>query len=375
MAEKLLCEEGGCVNSAKGKAQECLNMELEASKAGHFDTALGKLQEGRDLLKEGGLELWLQLSNGLAETYCQAARWQDCVSLCKLTLTSWDHSPHHFELLQTLFYLTQACYMLDLEDQGYAAVEEWSGKLVADTARSKCVLLCTQANKLKCQNKERSAAWLYEKALQWDSSPSYVTICSRLYLASVYSSLDKYEKAEEAFLTTLDLFSVHFPKSYAFALCHNQLAALYKKVKRLQDAEKQYLLAKEFYIAHFPHTEGHTNCLRGLGEVYEKMKRLGDAEEQFLEADQLCSAYLPQSRTHLECLTDLGGLYVRMDRKKEAVAQYLLTLQLYSVYFPQNESYVWCSLHLGLIYDSLDKSGKAIKQFKLAIQLCSTNFP
>ena len=44
------------------------------------------------------------------------------------------------------------------------------------------MLLCTQANKLRCQSKNEAAEQLYEEALQADSSPSYISICRR-YLA------------------------------------------------------------------------------------------------------------------------------------------------------------------------------------------------
>ncbi|MBV5279778.1 MAG: hypothetical protein J0651_00405, partial [Actinobacteria bacterium] len=172
-----------CASPAEREALDCLKEGLESGREGRFDEALGKLQRGWELLKDGDdLDLFLQLSTGLAETYCQAARLQDCVSLCQLTLTTWGRSPHHFQLLRTLFYLTQALYWLELYDQGYAVVEEWSAKLVADNAPSKCVLLCTQANKLRIQNKSEEAEELLEGALQ-GSSTSYITICSRRYLA------------------------------------------------------------------------------------------------------------------------------------------------------------------------------------------------
>ena len=320
MAEKLLCEEGGCVNYAKGKAQECLNMGLEASKAGHFNAALEKLQEGRDLLKNGDhLELWLQLSNRLAETYCQTASWQDCVSLCQLTLTTWGHSPHHFQLLCALFHLTCAYYWLDLKDQGYAAVEEWSGKLVADSAPSKCVLLYTKANKLMLQDRYEAAEKLLEEALQWDFSLSYITICSRLHLADVYRHLEKYETAEEAYLSALALFSAHFPKAYILALCYSHLASLYKNMKKLQDAEKHCELAKELFSVYFPHTEGYADCLGDLGEVYEAMNRLDAAEVLLVQASQLCSVSFPHSETHAYCLLRFGVLYKCMGREEEAV--------------------------------------------------------
>jgi len=93
MTEKLFGEEEDSANTTEDKAQECLKIGREASKVGHFDAALGKLHEGRNLLKNGDhLELWLHLSNGLAETYYQAVCLQNCAD---------SHSPLGITVLTT----------------------------------------------------------------------------------------------------------------------------------------------------------------------------------------------------------------------------------------------------------------------------------
>ena len=151
------------------EARDCLRTGLRTGRAGYFDGALEKLQRGWELLEDvDDVELHLQLSLGMAETYCQAALWQDCVSLCQYILTTWGHSPHSFQLLQTLFYLTLALYSLHQFDQGYAAIEEWSGKLHAQDTCSKCAQLCIQANQLRFKDKKEEAEQLYEATLQLD---------------------------------------------------------------------------------------------------------------------------------------------------------------------------------------------------------------
>ena len=121
MAERLLCDEK-CADIRE--AQDCLKSGLESGQAGDFIQALEELQRGRELLRGAkSLRLYLQLSNGLAELYCQATLFQACVLLCEQTLTVWGHSPHHFELLQTLFYLSHAHYWLNQDDQG---TQQWT---------------------------------------------------------------------------------------------------------------------------------------------------------------------------------------------------------------------------------------------------------
>mgnify|MGYP003380668920 CR=1 FL=1 len=120
MGDNLPCEESDCANSTEREAQECLRAGLKAGRAGNFEAGLRQLQRGKDLAQS--VELFLQPSSGLAEMYSQAARWQDCVSLCQEVLSAWGHSSHHFELLQTLFYLCHAHIGLEQTDRGLSLI-------------------------------------------------------------------------------------------------------------------------------------------------------------------------------------------------------------------------------------------------------------
>jgi tetratricopeptide (TPR) repeat protein len=376
MAENRLCGKVGSVSFSEREAWECLEIGLKAGRAGEFDRALRKLQQGRESLGEvDDLRLYLQLCNGMAETYSQAARWQESVSLCQDTLARWGDSPYHFELLQTLFYVTYAHYWLDQIDQGFAVLEEWSGKLSAETSRSQCVLLCTQANKLKLQGENEEAEQLFEKALQLDQTPSYIVTCSRRHLADVCAKLGKTQKAELAYLQACEQFTAYFPKAYAFSCCLRRIGYFYKDKQRFQEAKKQYQLAKQSYLARFPITEGYAACLEDLGDLYEKMNRPHDAEQQFLKAIQLCSVHFPRSQTYADCVHSLGIFYSHMNRTKDAEKQYILGIQLYSTYCPHDVSHAWCVHNLGNMYNSTEKPQKAIEQYECGIQLCSAHFP
>ena len=254
----------------------------------------------------------------MAETYCLAARWQDCVSLCQDILNTWSLSPHHFELLQTLFYLTHAYYWLHKKSQGYAATDEWTKQLTADTTHSQCVLLCTQGNKLRLQDKYEEAELLLDKAVQLGQLPSYILACGWRFLAEVSTSLGKPMKAEAAYLWSLEMFSTYYPKAYAFFFCLYELGWSYMESNRFSDAEKQFLQGKQLYSTHFPNSEGYIVCILGLGHLYKAMNRLGDAEQQLLQAFQLSFTPLQHSEVYADCLLEFGGFYFNCKNSSKA---------------------------------------------------------
>lgn len=77
----------------------------------------------------------------------------DSVHLCEETLNTWGDKPYYDELLRTLFYLTQAHYQLNRQDQGYAAAEKWAGILKDESPRCVSILLCIRTITSRQQGK------------------------------------------------------------------------------------------------------------------------------------------------------------------------------------------------------------------------------
>jgi tetratricopeptide (TPR) repeat protein len=320
--------------------------------AGDFCEAVEELQRGRNLLRgANSLKLCLQLSNGLAEIYCQAALFQACVLLCEHTLTVWGHSPHHFELLQTLFYLSHAHYWLNQDHQGNAAVDEWTEKLTAETVDSKCILLFTLANKHRRQGEYEVAQQLYEDALLVTCPPSYISASCRRYLADVYEFLGQITKAEAMYLCAAELLSVNWPKSYSALFCKYRLSTFYMDRHRLQDAEAQLLIAKQHSLHYFPYTEMHAECLGLLGKLYETMNRQEDAKELHLQAVRFCSDCFLHSDTYARCLDRLGDYYSRTEKKLFlAEQQYLRACLSLSTISDASQEWGWCLYDLRNMY-------------------------
>ena len=101
-------------------------------------------------------ELALQLSNSLIELYHQRELDDRVIEQGEWTLKTWRDSPHTFELLRVVFFLTDTYYHIHEEGQGFALVEEWTNK-VAVKDLSKYMLLLIKSLRKK-HKKEVSPA-------------------------------------------------------------------------------------------------------------------------------------------------------------------------------------------------------------------------
>lgn len=147
-------------------AEECLQTAQKAVKSGEFAKGLMELQRGTTLLADiDHSQLSIQLRICLAEIYSQTDCWESTAICCAEIYTNSAHTPHHFLLLQALFYFTKALHRLGLHRQGYVLEDKWGDKLTAATPRSRQVLLCIQAYSFEQQGQNEEAASLYEEAL------------------------------------------------------------------------------------------------------------------------------------------------------------------------------------------------------------------
>lgn len=167
-------------SSAEREAEECLRAGEAAQQVRNFDKALEELKRGIVLLHGiDNMQLNLQLNNCMAETYCVAERWQDTVPLCEKILKTWGNEPYHFELLRTLFYLTQAYYQHNQQNQGYAALKKWAEKLQAGSPRCLCIILCIWTITLRQEGKLSEAVERYDEVLKLQEPRSYIIFSSR----------------------------------------------------------------------------------------------------------------------------------------------------------------------------------------------------
>jgi len=156
-----------------------------------------KRSEAEAVLKRG-LEsssvpdMKMQLSNTLAETYYQAGRWTDTISLCEEVLRSWGSSQSGFELLRTLYFLINAHYYLGKISEGFTLVADWVDKQEPDTQKAQCLLHFIKADKCLMQGWNDQGVAYYEAGLQLAEthlSQSYHTACSRHMLGFLYKAV------------------------------------------------------------------------------------------------------------------------------------------------------------------------------------------
>lgn len=345
------------------QAEEHLKAGKAACQAGDFDRALRELQKSKDLLSEmKDSELYLRISSGIAEIYYQTGRWQETVSECKQILSIWNKSPFKIEFLRNLYYLTSAHCWLNQDNQGTAASQEWAQKLSDGNPHSQSILLCIEANKLRLQGRTEAAKQLYEQALGLDESPSYITICSRWYLAETLKSLCDVQKAENAYIGACELFSVHFPYSNGYAGCLFSAGCFYQSTKRLQMAEDHYLQATKRYSC-FPPTQSHAKCLSSLGHLYASTTRRDDAVQYYLQAISLYSTHFPRLLDYAMCLLSLGLLYTDTNRLNEGEAVYQQAIDLFSF---QSQGYADSLYGLGVICERSGRKKEATQRYETA---------
>lgn len=361
------------------KAIEYLIAANADRNAKNFERALKNLQEGRDLLKEtDDIDLCLKLNNSMAETYCMTERWEDALKLCQETLDTWGNTPHHCELLRTIFYLTQAHYQLKQDAQGYAVVEKWTAILKAESPRSQCILLCIQAITLRQQGEIEKAAGLYKTVTKLNQPFPYIIASSRCCMSGINQSVVNEQTAQPV--------KRYLNKLYCFPLCILIISVLigvklfgpteehannlvnkamrFHHMNMLKDAELVYLQAINVYSTNFPQSQGYAYCLQNLGSLYYAMKKNAEGEKRYMQAINIYSTHFPLSLNYAKCLNDMGIFYEEMGKHADSEKRYLQAIDILSIYFPQSESYAHCLFNLGLLYEKDKRKGDAVKQFE-----------
>ena len=254
---------------------------------GQYKAAARELQRAREALKQKERqhsELFLQLTNTLAETRFQVCKYSKCRSLCEEVLQSWGQHSHAFELWRALFFLTGSLCHLKQQKKALALVEEWSAKLPADSTPCQCV-----------------SFYIKGRVLHWEH---------------------KAEEAAKQFEAGLELGQQLFPQAYFTALCRMSLGSLHHlTLNQLQQAEEQYLLADSVYSVLCPLSCSACVCLSNLGDLYRSTQRYNSAEEKLQQACSCLQARYQNSLFFAHCLFKLGLLYSDTDHMPEAIAQ------------------------------------------------------
>ena len=348
------------------QAEGYLKAGQVASQVGNFDQSIEKLQRCIDLLGDmKDSKLHLRARSSLAETYYQAGRWADTVALCEEIVNSWNNIPYDFEFLRFLYFLSNSHYWLNHDNQGFALVNKWEGKITEENPPCKSLLLCIKANKLRLQGKSEDAKQLYEQALQLEESATYIVICCKGYFAEVQRSLGNLQEAEKAYLEASQLFSVHFPHSQGYAGCLLSMGNLYQSIKKPQSAEEEYMHAIKLY-SHFPPTQSHAKCLTSLGLLYSTNKQHESALQSYLQARSIHSSRFPKSLDYAMCLAALGSVYMDMSRTNEGEEAYQKAVDVYSANFPRSRGHADCLYDLGVLCEKKGRKGAAVQKYEAA---------
>ena len=265
-------------------ATGCLRTGLMHIQKGSYPEAITEFQKGKNRLHLRALnhsELWLQLSNSLAESYHQTEQFAKCETECEEILATYGKHVYAYELWRALFLLIDSLYHQKQDSKGEAVYEEWVGKLPKDTAASHCMSVYTQANLQSWKGKDREAVALYENGL---------------------------ERSREV-----------IPRSYITAWCYADLGDLYGDAQNAVLEEQQYVAAGEIYRDMCPFSISACNCLNNLGDLYIRTEKYALAEEKLLLAYPLLSSRYQDSRTSGLCQYNLGLVCRFTKRKQEAV--------------------------------------------------------
>ena len=266
--------------------KRCLSTGLQSIKTGEYAQALEQLEQGRSLLRQKDLqtsELWLQLSNSLAEALHQVGRYQEGVRVCEQVLATWGGHSHTFELWRAVFFLSECLYFHRQYNQGYAVVEKWTGKLKRDSPPCQCVWLCTQASMLYRKNLTNEAVSKLEAGLKLAQQlipNTYLTAYCRHYLGVLYSILSKPREEEEQFVKVLRVYAAVCPFSIFACVCLNRLGGTYYNTQRYSSAEEKLQQSYLILSTRYPDTPPFAICLYSLGLVYEKKSRREEARQK-----------------------------------------------------------------------------------------------
>jgi len=358
----------------KQAAEECQVAADEANKRGEFNKAVAELQDGRALLQQqalGSSDLFLHLSNCLAETYHQCARWQEMLTLCEHTLEVWTRDSSSTEGLQALFYLITAHYWLQ-HTKLRTIIADWPNKFVFRSPLDHCLMLHTQAIELMSIERLEEAVEISIQALQLCEQfapESYLLACSRVTLARVYQDMCNLEKPEKQLLKAQQVLTVHFPNCYFTGLCLSFLGELYRTLGKMDLAEEKWQRARHIYTQHFPQSNQLVACLKNLASYNQDRHRLDEADQQFTEALRILYVAFPQSLELGQCLALLAGLYNKMMHTKKAETHYQKACQHFSVHFPDSSDYAECLMELAILLETKGNKKKAASKVATARQI------
>ena len=359
--------------STLGEAEECLQKGKISSKSGDFDAAIEELQRGKKLLiGPNCLEVHLQLSVNLAETYCQAGRWQDAVSECERILTTWTDdrvNPYYFEALYYFMFVNR--YLNQLSQ---TVVAKWSAKLTVASPRCEWVFLCIQAFIYEYNQQFVKAEESYKAVLQLDHM-SYITICSRVHFALMYKGQGKLQQAEQLSISAKELLSAYFPFSFLFAIVLNTLGLLYCNLNRPKEAEKLHLKAAQIFLHCSPLSINYAINQFNVGLVYDDMGEVEKAIEGYQSAIQLFIARFPEDAIHARCRNNLGLLYHNKNQLKSAEEQYLIAIAIHQASAPLDEEHARTLFNLGTLYIQTSRPKDAEHLLQASIALSSTYYP
>lgn len=293
-------------NRSGREAEECLEMGQNASRKGDFTEALSELKRGKNLLRGfDHLKLFLQLSNSIAEVYCQTGCWEAVVSQCQYSLKTWSRNPHNFELYRALYMLICALTRLERDLHRNSVLEEWLEKLISDNSHCQYVVLCIETHILQGKEEEEQRC---QQACQFSQMPSFMGIECWRQLAAFNEAKHRVEEAKQAYLRACELFSVHFPYCLQYAWCLFKLGILYWNSGNFSQAESQLLLSTQLHSSHFPQVLTYYRCIAHLAVLYSTIKRPVEAEQMYQRVFQLSAqfAYYLNSST---CRSNLRRLY------------------------------------------------------------------
>ena len=353
-------------------AERYVSGAAKAREAGNYAKALKKLQKGRAVLQQWGLEssllcmhmgqvqayygewteaeaelkrgldyqlstspdseLAVQLSTSLVELYHQRDLLEETVEQGLWILRTFAGSEHVFEKLRALYFLAEACYRLDEEAKGLALLEQWTEQL-ADSGPSQCVLFCTQAERLRLMKKDWAAAQLYERALE--ALPAgYLAAYAKHMLANCYQQQGRNQRARTAYSEALQTHIAHYPQSQAtFRLFVDiDLAA-----QAISDTKPPFANLVQVYSAQFPQSLGLACCLSHLAQTHYRLYRKQKAEKFFIQAKAQFSAHFPATLEYADCLCKYAATQKTEEDEEFArvKALYLEAYRVSSAHLPQ----------------------------------------
>ena len=365
----------------------CLHMGQVKAYFGEWREAEEELKQGLDflMLTDPTAELALQLSNSLIELHHQRLQNDQVIEQGEWTLQTWRDSPHTFELLRAVFFLTDTYYVLKEEGQGFALAEEWTSRVVVDDL-SKYMQLLIQAEKAAREQKQDEVVRLYElgQGLFQQLRPSvYITVYAK-------------ETLHRADLEVAEAYLTHFPQAprtlfSSFYACSQS--------EKLNMKLEIYLLLQR-YVEQFPKTLGSAFFLMHLRDYETAYLRFGKARERYLQANKLFSTryshtfeyavfisgyfdhfhsrlyeeayhlfltFLPDSKGILHCLKNIN-------KKQDREGKYLHVYGIYKNRFPRSLHFVQFLHAFGNFYSKKDPKN-AEEKYLEAFQLSSTHFP